>query len=193
VSQVSPPAGHPQTVKVWSLVARSLHWLLAAAVITAWVSGHRPDGRWFDAIHHTAGYVAGAVVLARLIWGWCGQRHERFAQFVRGPRATLAYARQVRQGTEPRHIGHNPLGACMVLALLACTAALALTGFLYTTEWLWGYAWLASLHAALGWLIAALLAGHLSGVALASWRHRDNLVAAMLTGRKRAPTQADIN
>ena len=178
-------------MKVWDALVRSLHWLLAAAVLTAWASGHW-SGRWFDEIHHTAGYVAGAVVLVRLLWGLCGGRYARFSQFVRSPRVTWAYAQQLRTAREPRYIGHNPLGGWMLLALLATAVAVSLTGFLFTTEWLWGYAWLSDLHAALAWLITALVIGHWAGVALTSWRHRENLVAAMLTGRKRPAERTDI-
>ena len=178
-------------MRVWDGLVRSLHGLLAASVLIAWASGHWTV-RWFDEIHHTAGYVAGGVVLIRLLWGFVGGRYARFAQFVRSPRATLVYSRQLLDAREPRYIGHNPLGGWMVLALLATAAGLSLTGILYTTDWLWGYAWLSDLHGALAWLITALVIGHWAGVALSSWRHRENLVAAMLTGRKRPAEQADI-
>ncbi|MGC4062022.1 MAG: cytochrome b/b6 domain-containing protein [Aquabacterium sp.] len=181
------------SVRVWDLPLRSLHWLLALSVITAWASGHWQSSHWFDEIHHTAGYVAVGVVICRLLWGFIGGRYARFAQFVRGPRATLRYAQQVWQGSERRYIGHNPLGACMVVALLLTVAALGLTGFLYTTEWLWGYEWLENLHAALGWLIVVLVPCHVAGVALSSRRHHENLVAAMLDGRKRAAEPGDID
>ena len=181
-------------VRVWDGLVRTLHWTLAAAVATSWVSGHWPPSH-FDAVHHTAGYVAGAAVALRLIWGFAAgpnARYARLAQFVRRPRDVLAYARAMRSGREPRYLGHNPLGGWMVLLLWATAAALSLSGWLYTTDWLWGYEWLSDLHAALAWLIATLLIGHLGGVALTSWRHRENLVGAMFSGRKRAPSADDI-
>ncbi|CAM3966196.1 cytochrome b/b6 domain-containing protein [Roseateles saccharophilus] len=178
-------------VRVWDALVRTLHWALAGAVATAWISGHRPP-RHFDAWHHTAGHVALAAVALRLLWGLAGNRYARLAQFVCGPRAVLAYARALRSGHEPRHIGHNPLGGWMVLALWATAAALSTTGWLYTTDWLWGYEWLSDLHAALAGLIAALVIGHLGGVLVTSWRHRENLVGAMFSGRKRAPEAGDI-
>ncbi|MBV8035467.1 cytochrome b/b6 domain-containing protein [Roseateles sp.] len=179
-------------IRVWDRIVRTLHWTLAGAVATAWISGHWPPGD-FDAVHHTAGYVALAAVAMRLAWGFAGSRHARLAQFLRGPRAVLAYARALRAGHEPRYIGHNPLGGWMALTLWLCAAAVAATGWLYTTEWLWGYAWLEQLHAALGWLIAALVGAHLGGVVATSWRHRENLAAAMLSGMKRGPAGGDVD
>ena len=179
-------------MRVWDVLVRALHWTLAAAVVTAWVSGHWQPHE-FDAVHHTAGYVALGAVVLRLAWGFAGSRHARLAQFVRGPRAVLGYARALRAGHEPRYIGHNPLGGWMALLLWACAAAVAITGWLYTTEWLWGYEWLERLHAALAWAISALVGVHLAGVAVTSWRHRENLVGAMFSGRKRAPEAGDVD
>jgi len=172
-------------IPVWDALVRSLHWLLAASVLTAWASGHWL-GHWFDAVHHTAGHLAAAVVVVRLVWGVAGTPYARFSQFVRSPGDTWAYVRQLRTGGEPRHIGHNPLGGWMVVALLASVAGASLSGLLGTTDWLWGEAWVTGLHAALGWLIAGLVAGHIGGVAFTSLRHRENLVAAMVHGRKHA-------
>lgn len=181
----------PARLRVWDLPVRVLHWTLAAAVATSWISGHWPP-RHFDAWHHTAGYVAGAAVMLRLVWGLGGCRYARLTQFVRGPRAVLVYARALRAGREPRYVGHNPLGGWMVLLLWGAAAALSLSGWLYTTDWLWGYEWLSDLHAVLAWGLAVLVLGHVGGVVVTSWRHRENLVAAMLGGFKRAPGRDDI-
>lgn len=178
-------------VRVWDVLVRTLHWTLAAAVLTAWISGHWQPAD-FDAVHHPAGYVALAAVVLRLIWGGIAGGHARLSQFVRGPRAVLAYARALRTGHAPRYIGHNPLGGWMALLLWAGAAALTLTGWLYTTDWLWGYGWLADLHAALGWLAAACVGLHLGGVVTTGRRHREQLVGAMVHGRKRAPEPGDI-
>ncbi|WP_028312330.1 cytochrome b/b6 domain-containing protein [Derxia gummosa] len=170
-------------MKVWDLPVRLLHWSLAALVIAAWSTGGSSGP-----LHEWLGYGAGAVVLARVVWGFAGGRYARFAQFVRGPRATLAYARAVLAGTEPHHLGHNPLGGWMVLALLGSAGALALSGALYVSDWLWGYEWLYLTHATLGWIVVALVPLHVAGVVFTGHRQRENLVRAMLTGRKPAPT-----
>lgn len=166
---------------------RLLHWALAACVATAWWTGGRTDG-W----HENVGYAVAAIVALRLAWGFGRSRYARFAQFVRGPRATWAYACSVWRGTAPRHLGHNPLGGWMVLALLGSCAALSLSGWLYTTDWLWGYGWLYWTHVVLGWWLVALVVLHLAGVVFTSRQHREHLVRAMVTGRKAGPAGHDI-
>ena len=162
-----------------------------AALAAAFVLGWATTG-WLGDWHEPVGYAALAIVAARIVWGFTGPRYARFAQFVRGPRATLAYARQVLAGREPRHLGHNPLGAFMVLGLFACIAGLALTGWLYRTDWFWGDETVERLHVALAWGGLALVLLHVAGVAVASFRHRENLVAAMINGDKREPEEHDI-
>ncbi|MEP7303187.1 MAG: cytochrome b/b6 domain-containing protein [Caldimonas sp.] len=174
------------TRRVWDPTLRALHGALAAAfglgwATTEWVRRLAPGGRLCGA----------AIVVARMAWGFAGPRYARFAQFVRGPRATLGYALRVLAGREPRHLGHNPLGAWMVLALFACIAALALTGWLYTSDRFWGDETVESVHVALAWATLALVALHVAGVALASVRHRENLIAAMFTGRKQDAAEGD--
>lgn len=182
---------HPQnTVKVWDGLVRLLHWLLVLSVALAWIS--TLGFGWIKA-HEPAGYLALAVVAIRLVWGFTGSRHARFARFVRTPGAARNYALQLKTGKEPRYIGHNPLGGWMVVALLAVVAALGLTGWLYTTDAFWGTAWLDQLHTALAWGLLVLIAGHLGGVLVTSLRHRENLVSAMFSGRKQAAAPGDID
>lgn len=80
----------------------------------------------------------------------------------------------------------------MIVALLCSVLALALTGWLYTTDEFWGAGWLAHLHAFLGAWLLCLVALHVAGVLYTGWRHRENLVWAMLSGRKRAPQNDDV-
>ena len=175
----APRAATP-TIVVWDPLVRLGHWTLAACVLLSWATGE--GGK---RLHEWLGYAAGAAVALRVLWGFAGPRFARFADFVRGPRATLAYAQLLLAGREPRHLGHNPLGGWAIVALLALTALTAWSGWLYTTDAYWGVEWVGELHEALADVLLALIALHLAGVALASWRHRENLVVAMLHGRKR--------
>lgn len=168
-------------VPVWSRPVRVLHWVLASAVTVAWVrsSASAPS------VHEVAGCVAAGAVVARAGWGAiCGPRSERLARCARAFRQGGAYLRDLARASERRFLGHNPLGSLMVLALLTCAGCVCFTGWLYTTDRFWGYGWLARLHEVLGWSLASLVCAHVAGVAFTSARQRENLVLAMLTGRK---------
>lgn len=176
-------------MKVWDPVVRLTHWLVATCVGVAWVSSL--DGVGFGP-HENAGLFAGALVLVRLVWGFCGSHHARLKQFLRGPAATWHHATEVWRRADPRHIGHNPLGGWMAIALWLCVLSLAASGWLYTTDAFWGEAWLNQLHLVLAWLLLALVGLHLCGVLWTSLRHRENLVRAMVTGNKPAPGPHDV-
>jgi cytochrome b len=168
------------TVRVWDPFVRIVHWLLAAAVLLAWATG---EG--WGRSHEWLGYAALALVAVRLPWGRFGPKHARFADFVYSPRHTLAYARSFLTATSPRYLGHNPLGGWMILGLLAAVAATAATGWLYTTDTFWGIEWVGELHHWCADILLALALLHVAGVAAACFRHRENLVAAMIHGYKR--------
>lgn len=169
-------------VRVWDPLVRVGHWLLVATVALAWLTREGGGAR-----HEWLGYAALAIVAVRIVWGFTGPTHARFAQFVHPPAATLEYTRRVIGGSEPRYLGHNPLGGWMVLALLLTVALTGLSGWLYTTDRFWGVEWVERVHALLADLLLILVGAHVAGVLYTSLRHRENLVAAMLHGRKRAP------
>lgn len=178
----------PAQVGVWDPAVRFLHWALVATVAAAWLTRHG-GGAW----HEWLGYASLAILTLRLAWGAIGSRHARFASFVRGPVATARYARDVLANRAPRFVGHNPLGAWMIVALIATVAAVDLTGWLYTTDRFWGLEWVEDLHEGVSNALLALIALHVAGVAFSSWRHGENLVAAMIHGRKRAPAADDVD
>ena len=187
---VSTPTVPPSPrIKVWDRLVRLLHWTLVTAVATAVVALWGRAG-W----HQPAGWLAMGVVAVRIFWGCTGAVHDnpaRFARFVRSPRATWAYARALWYHREPRYAGHNPLGGWMVLALMACVTGLALTGWLYTSDVLWGDERVELAHLALAWGLLALVVLHVAGVVFTSLRHHENLVRAMVTGTKRVPAEND--
>jgi cytochrome b len=177
-----------RTLAVWDPLVRILHWSLAGAVALGWATTF-----WLGGWHRAVGWAALAIGVARVGWGFVGPRRARFASFVSGPRATAHYARRVLSGRAPRHVGHNPLGGWMIVALLAVVVGLAFTGWLYGTERFWGDETVEWVHLGLAWAIVALVAVHVAGVVATAFRQRENLVAAMLDGRKRAPRGDDID
>jgi cytochrome b len=175
------------TVKIWDPFVRVFHWSLVASFAVAWLSAE--DVR---VLHEWAGYAAGALIGLRLVWGIMGTRYARFRQFVRSPGAVAAYLRDIITGREARYLGHNPAGGLMILALLATMAAVATTGWMQTTDAWFGVDWVEAVHEVLASLMLGLVGLHVLGVLVASLRHRENLVRAMFTGRKRVPRDADI-
>jgi len=171
-------------IRVWDPVVRLGHWGLVILVALAWSTRHG-GGLW----HEWCGHAAGAIVALRLLWGWVGPPYARFAQFLRSPATTARYAMLVLARKEPRHLGHNPLGGWMVVLLLAAVALTVATGWLYTTDEFWGVPWVEALHGASSDAVLALATVHLAGVLITSVRHRENLVAAMIHGRKRAASE----
>ncbi len=190
---------HDDEIKVWDPLVRLFHWLLVAGFFTAWLSGDD----WLT-VHVWAGYLVAGLILFRLLWGFVGPRHARFSDFVVPPAQVRAYLADMLKGRERRYLGHNPAGGLMIVALLLGLAAISLTGLaLYGVEEQAGPLAglmagsggfvedvLEELHEFFANLTLLLVAIHVAGVLWESLRHGENLVRAMITGRKRAP-QAD--
>ena len=166
-------------IRVWDPLVRVLHWSLVTGVAVAWLTEDGPGK-----LHEGAGYVALGVVAIRGLWGFIGPAFTRFRSFVRPKAETLDYAKAVLHGNEPRHLGHNPLGGWMIVALLLTVAATGGTGWLYTTDMFWGIKWMEGVHETFANLLLVLIALHVGGVIFTSIRQRENLVAAMIHGHK---------
>jgi cytochrome b len=174
--------------RVWDPLVRFFHWSLVLSFAVAWLSANR-----IEMLHMWAGYAAGGLVAMRLVWGFVGTRHARFTDFVRHPATVLGYLRDILRGTESRHLGHNPAGGAMVIALLIGVAGMAVTGWMMYTDTYYGVDWVAQLHWLIAHAVLLLIFLHIGGVALASIRHRENLVRAMVTGAKRLTENEDAN
>ncbi len=189
-------------VRVWDPFVRIFHWLLATAVLIDWFTD---EPRW---LHVYLGYLAGALVVLRLIWGFVGTEHARFVSFVRGPKLIFDYLAGLIRFSSRRYLGHSPAGGAMIIALLIMIAASVGTGMANLAADS-GKGPLASViakverpprvpgqrrpplflkevHETVANVTLALIVLHVLGVALASLAHRENLVLAMVTGRKRS-------
>jgi cytochrome b len=179
----SDPVQHPlasasqetERVRVWAPFMRFFHWGLALAVLIAFVTEDELQG-----LHTAAGYTVMGLIGARLLWGLVGPRHARWWDFVRGPRAVLAYLGDVLRGHPARYLGHNPAGGAMAIALIAGLIATTLTGLAALSN-----EGMEEVHEALAYGTLFLVPLHLLGVALASLQHKENLVRAMIDGYKR--------
>jgi len=170
----------PATVKVWDPFVRVCHWSLVGLFLLAYVTGDE-----VEQVHIAAGYIIAGLLALRILWGFVGPRHARFSDFVRSPRAVLAYLRDVTLLRAPRYLGHNPAGGAMVVALIVMLIGTSTTGYMMTTDTFWGAAWVEEVHEVLANLTVGLVVVHVLGVLVASFEHRENLVTGMITGRKR--------
>jgi cytochrome b len=182
------PALTNAPVLIWPWWLRALHWGLAVSVIASFLT-HEGGGVW----HERWGYAALALASLRVLMGLRGtDAHTRLSGWLRGPASTWRYAVAHVRGHAPRHLGHNPLGGWMMAMLLTDVLACGFTGWLYTTDRFWGVAWLETLHGVLGEAFVPLVVLHVAGALWASRMQRENLVAAMLHGRKRAAGPGDV-
>jgi cytochrome b len=177
----SSPQRRTGWVQVWDPFVRAFHWLVVAGFVVNYFELVR-EGKF---AHQVIGYVVLGLVAARILWGFFGTRHARFGAFVVHPIAALRHLRDTLAHRDRRHIGHNPAGGAMVVALLVTTVLVGVTGWLNTTDWFFGSDFMEGTHELLANLMLALAGLHILGVLHASWRHRENLVKSMVTGRKR--------
>jgi cytochrome b len=175
------------TVLVWDLPLRAFHWIQAAAFAGAFVTAE--SERWRD-VHAVLGYTVLAMVAFRILWGVVGSRYARFGALPLAPRRALAYLRSLAAGQPEHHVGHNPAGSLAIYVLLALAATAALTGLAAFADV--GGEWLRELHEGLAEAMLVAVLVHVAAVVASSLVHRENLTAAMLTGRKRGPSGAGI-
>ncbi|PWR24451.1 cytochrome b/b6 domain-containing protein [Zavarzinia aquatilis] len=166
------------TVSVWDPLVRLFHWSLVASIAIAWFS---EEG---EALHRWSGYVALGLIAFRLVWGVVGPRYARFTDFVRSPFAALAYLIDEIRGRGRRYLGHNPAGGVMVVVLLVMIAVTGISGWLSTTDRFFGDDLVSEIHEVSANLLLASVGLHVLGVIFSSLMHRENLVRAMITGRK---------
>lgn len=187
-------------VRVWDVPTRLFHWTLLGMVIASVVTGQ------FDSIlgpatlewHRRSGLAILGLLLFRFLWGFVGGTHARFANFLRGPRSVVDYAKALVSGRETgESAGHNPLGGWSVAAMLSALALQAGSG-LFLVQEDYGFEGplsrhvsravterLNAFHEANFYLIAALVVLHVAAVVFYTVVKRQDLVGAMITGSKR--------
>jgi cytochrome b len=158
---------------------RVFHWLMVLSFAGAYLTAESEHWRL---VHVTLGYTMAGLVAFRIVWGMVGTRPARFSSFVRGPKAVVAYLRSMVQRQPVHQAGHNPAGAWAIIALLTLAAAVTVSGWAGFNDF--GGEWFEELHEGAANLMLGLVGLHIVAVLLSSWLHSDNLVSAMLTGRK---------
>lgn len=183
---------------VWDLAVRVFHWALVALVVALIVSG-KIGGNALD-WHKRFGYAVLALVLFRILWGFVGGTHARFASFVRGPRHALSYLGEITGRTPARfYAGHNPLGGWSVVMMLLALGVQAGTGLFSNDDiMIEGPLFklvsketsdsITGIHELNAYVVFALVGLHVAAILYYWLVKRDNLVLPMITGRKPLPT-----
>lgn len=188
---------------VWDIPTRLFHWILLAAVVVAALTGLLLLPVWLN-LHLWAGTAIILLLLFRLVWGFTGSTHSRFASFLYSPQTILHHLRGLFAGKSEHATGHNPVGAVMIFTLLGVLTLLAATGLIILggldkqgpLRGVMSYAAAAPLrevHELLAYALLVLAAGHVAGVAMESVRSRFNLVRGMIDGLKPAPAAEQLS
>jgi cytochrome b len=182
-------------IRVWDLPIRLFHWVLVLLVTFSIICAH-VGGNWMD-WHMRSGYCILTLLLFRILWGFAGSYHARFASFIRSPAVVLEYARRLRAGGAAPHDGHNPLGALSVIAMLVVLSLQVATG-LFANDSIASEGPLAHLvsqtasdglseiHEFSQWVIYFLIGLHVAAIAYYYFVKRDDLFTPMLTGDRSA-------
>ena len=188
-------------IPVWDIATRIFHWSLVALVGTN-LFLIEPRGGTSTIVHFIAGYLIAGLILFRLAWGFYGSPRSRFADFLRPWPAVKEHMARLLRLDPPHSIGHNPLGGWMIAGLLIALLGMIATGPFAASKRAAGplahllsptLAGLAGdLHALISNLLIALVVVHIAGVAAEWFLTGDNLVMAMLTGRKPLPADAAL-
>jgi len=191
---------HPSTVKVWDPLVRVFHWSLVFFFLLAFAT----EDDWMS-LHAWAGYAVAMLIGFRLVWGIIGTRTARFHSFVKPPQLVKQHLRQMLSLKAPHYLGHNPVAAVMVVALLVSISLVAFSGMVLiaaegqgplagTFFALAGGDAMEEVHEFFANFTLLLVFAHVAGVVISSLLEGENLVKAMVTGRKKVRLQwADVN
>ncbi len=190
-----------QYVRAWDLPTRLFKWSLVALILTAWISSGFSDPDML--VHKAAGYGILVLLVYRVLWGIVGGSTARFSNFVRSPSAAWNYLKNLRNKRAAHYLGHNPAGGLMVIGLLFVCAVQVLLG-LFSSDGVTAAGpfadmagdtisgWAASIHDT--WFYVAILGLaflHIAANLYYQFVKRENLIGAMVTGRKRRANYAD--
>jgi cytochrome b len=181
-----------QEIRIWDLPTRLFHWVLVITFIVAMLS--QGDDRYLD-IHIVSGYLFFGLLGFRLIWGIIGSHYARFSQFAFNWKAVWNYLTNLPTKQRQHFLGHNPAGSWAIFIILGLGLIVSLTGLLTLggEEQHGPFAGMISFalgntihewHEIIAWLLLGLISIHIIGVLIESWLHQENLIKAMITGKK---------
>lgn len=182
-----------RSVKVWDIYTRLFHWVLGIAILVCFIAEDQGEME----IHTASGIVVLGLVAFRLLWGFFGPHTAQFHRFIRGPQTIIAYIRNGKASQFRPMIGHSPIGALSVVALLVLVTVQATTGLfasddIYTEGPLVKFVssdfgkLATEIHKVNSNLLLVMIALHIAAVLYYLFVRHENLILPMITGRKRA-------
>jgi cytochrome b len=191
----------PATRLIWDLPLRLFHWLLVLSLAASWATAKA--GFDWRPTHMRLGYFTIGLLLFRIVWGFIGPRHARFASFLKGPLGVLRYARGMTAETMlVKTAGHNPLGALMVVLMLALIGVQTATGLFTSDDIVYAGPYngavsdslakqIGHIHQVNFNIILAAVALHIVAIGFYTFAKKQRLVPAMITGRKPAESVSE--
>jgi cytochrome b len=168
-------------VLIWDLPVRLIHWLLVICFFGAYITAEIDE---LKIIHFTLGYTVAALIVIRIAWGFIGTTHAKFSNFIRHPKAAISYLRSMIRREHPTDVGHNPAGALAIVALLSLGLLVSLSGWSTLHEMVGE--WAEEVHEVLANFMLVIVVVHIVAVVGGSFLQKENLVKAMITGKKTA-------
>jgi len=166
-------------ILVWDIPARLFHWAFAASLTAAIATGFLVDDEQpLFQLHMIFGIIALFLLLVRIILGLVGSRYSRFSSYPVHPRELMSYLVSAVVSKTKLYAGNNPGSAMAAVLMFLLVPALFLSGIGYGGESI------EELHEAFAWALLAVIALHLAGLAWHTFRHRENISLAMVTGKK---------
>jgi cytochrome b len=178
-------------VNVWDILIRIFHWSLLFFVLVLFLTEDE-----FLGIHSYAGYTVLLLLGFRLVWGLIGTSYARFGDFLATPKGAVKYLKEELSGDAKHYLGHNPAGAVMIVGLISSLFLTGLTGMAtIATEGKGPLAdsfiaslsgeMLGNIHVFFTDVTLFLIILHVVGVVFSSFMQEENLVRAMITGKKK--------
>lgn len=169
------------SLRLWDPVVRVFHLSIAGVFAANYFFNEAGDD-W----HVWLGYYAMGWLLVRLVWGFVGPRSARWSDFWPTPSRLAAHARSLIAGRPEHRLGHSPIGALVMIAMLLAMLTVGLSGWaMEEIDALWGADWPLQVHETAADALLALVIVHIAAALFESVQVRDNLPLSMLTGRRR--------
>lgn len=172
---------------IYDIPTRIFHWLFAGLFFAAFLIAKTvDDGSPVFSYHMLGGILLAFTVLLRIVWGFIGTKHSRFASFALHPKDFIAYFNGILSGDKRKWAGHNPASSWATLAMLVLALGLGTTGYLMANGQKENFEDIHELLAH-GFLVVVLM--HLAGVIIHVSRHKDRIAMAMIDGAKSGVAQ----